>query len=129
MEVAPFNLRLRFEIILRRHFQYWNSSEESSVNMEVATIPASVDWRDGYQAALLEAERSRILQRIADAEIAIILRRRQLFCAGGEPAEWRELDAALDALRDLRCFTGAWRNDGKMLRSILTVLGLASIAK
>ena len=128
MEFAPFNLRLRFGITLRRHFQYWNSSEESSLNMEVATIPASVDWRDGYQAAL-EADRSRILQRIADAEIAIILRRRQLFCAGGERAEWRELDAALDAFRDLRCFTGAWRNDGKMLRSILTVLGLASIAQ
>jgi hypothetical protein len=89
------------------------TSKETSTTSGFATN--NVAWRDRYHAALFEPNRSKILQKIAEAETAIIQRARELFRSSGHSAaERRALDASLDALRALRCSTGIWRTTEKM---------------
>ena len=60
-------------------------------------------WRDLYTAALFEADKSRVPNRIADAEKAIVARARELFSAGTDTIEEDQaLDDALYALRALQ---------------------------
>jgi hypothetical protein len=61
------------------------------------------NWRDLYTAALFETDRSRVPNRIADAEKAIVARARELFSAGADTIEEDQaLDDALYALRALQ---------------------------
>jgi hypothetical protein len=61
------------------------------------------NWRDLYTAALFETDKSRVPNRIADAEKAIVARARELFSAGADTIEEDQaLDDALYALRALQ---------------------------
>jgi len=57
-------------------------------------------WRQLYKAALSEIDQSKLPQRIADAEKAVVLRARELFRAAGDNGEETEaLDDVMYALR------------------------------
>jgi hypothetical protein len=61
------------------------------------------NWRELYTAALFETDRTRLPERIADAEQAIVARARQLFSAGNDTIEEDQaLDDAMYALRALQ---------------------------
>jgi hypothetical protein len=65
--------------------------------------PDLTSWKKSYMAALFEIDKSKLLQRIDDAETAVVLRTRELFQSPGENLqERRALEAALCALRALR---------------------------
>jgi hypothetical protein len=60
-------------------------------------------WHDLYHAALFETDRSKVPDRIAKAEQAILARIRELFMATSDHIEEDQvLDDALYALRALR---------------------------
>jgi len=60
-------------------------------------------WRDLYRAALFEVDKTRLPDRIAQAEEALALRARELFHVGGDNIEEGEaLDDAMYALHALR---------------------------
>jgi len=60
------------------------------------------NWRELYQAALLETDRGRLSQRIAVAERALVARGRELFFEPVvDPAERRAVEHALNALHAL----------------------------
>lgn len=61
------------------------------------------NWRQLYVAALFEADPSKITERIAEAERALVLRARELFQISGDHIEEEEaLDNAMYALQALR---------------------------
>lgn len=60
-------------------------------------------WKDLYVAALLEGNESRIPRLIADAELAIVGRARELFGLAGDHIQEEEaLDDAMYALHALK---------------------------
>jgi hypothetical protein len=65
--------------------------------------PSVWAWRDLYLTALMEADKGKTPARIADAELAILNRARELFKASGDNIQEEEaLDDALYALRALK---------------------------
>ena len=63
---------------------------------------SNTNWRDLYQAALLELDPTKLAQRVAEAEGVIIPRARELFLEGDSNCgESEELNDALHALRAL----------------------------
>lgn len=65
------------------------------------TFYQSQPWYDAYMAALFEADRRRIEERIRTAKQLILARERQLLAARAEPTEQDALNNALHALRAL----------------------------
>ena len=65
------------------------------------------DWRTLYRAAILEADKSVLTQRVSQAEEAVIERRREIFYADGTTEEKEALE---DALYALHAFQSAWRH-------------------
>ena len=67
-------------------------------------LPSQVwAWRDLYLTALMEADKEKTPALIADAEIAILNRARELFKASGDNIQEEEaLDDALYALHALK---------------------------
>jgi hypothetical protein len=60
-------------------------------------------WRQLYRAALSEIDKSKLPERIAEAERAVVLRARELFQAAGDNGEETEaLDDVMYALHALR---------------------------
>jgi len=60
------------------------------------------NWRELYQAALLETDRRRLSERIAVAERALVARGRELFFEQAvDPEERRAVEHALNALHAL----------------------------
>lgn len=60
-------------------------------------------WRELYKAALSEVNKTKLPERIAEAEEAIALKARALFYVAGDSIEeWQALDNAMYALRALR---------------------------
>ena len=60
-------------------------------------------WRQLYRAALSETDKSKLPERIAEAEKAVVLRARELFQAAGDYGEETEaLDDVMYALHALR---------------------------
>lgn len=60
-------------------------------------------WRDLYKAALFEVDKTRIPDRIAQAEEALVVRARELFhMAGDNIEEEQALDDTMYALHALR---------------------------
>lgn len=72
------------------------------MNPEVATCILKT-WKDAYQIALFEADKSKLAERIADAELALLLRTRELFQAKGDHIEEEAaMDDAMYALHALK---------------------------
>jgi hypothetical protein len=72
------------------------------MNDAVAPSPNARVWRELYKAALFEVDKSKMLQRIAEAKRALVLRARELFQAVEDnPEEGQALDDAMYALRAL----------------------------
>lgn len=66
-------------------------------------VRSQLNWHLLYEAALFETDRSKIPQRIVDAEKAILARVRELFVTPTDHIEEHQvLDDALYALRALR---------------------------
>jgi hypothetical protein len=60
-------------------------------------------WKDLYKAALFEVDKTRLQERIAQAEEALVARARELFHIAGDNSEEGEaLDDAMYALHALR---------------------------
>ena len=60
-------------------------------------------WRDLYKAALFEVDKTRLPERMAKAEKAVVLRARELFYAAGDNIEeGQALDDAMYTLHALR---------------------------
>lgn len=76
----------------------------SDTSLPVDTPPTKLrEWRALYTAALFETDQSRIPERIAEAERAIVARARELFAAGSDTIEEDQaLDDALYGLRALQ---------------------------
>lgn len=68
----------------------------------VSASSSSPSWRDLYKAALFEADRTKLPQRIQEARTAVVLRGRELFnCADRHVEEAEALEDALYALQAL----------------------------
>ena len=68
----------------------------------ISKSPASRYWRELYRAALYEIDKSKLPERIAEAEKAVVLRARELFQAAGDNgAETEALDDVMYALHAL----------------------------
>jgi len=66
----------------------------------ICESPDSRDWRELYKAALSEIGQSKLLERIAEAEKALVLRARELFQVAGDNGEETEaLDDVMYALQ------------------------------
>jgi len=77
------------------------------INAATASHPNLACWRKLYQAALFETDRSRLPERIAEAEKAIVTRARELFSTPTDNIEEDQaLDDALYALRALQSCLG-----------------------
>jgi len=67
-----------------------------------------MNWKESYKAAIFETDKTKILERIADAEIALAMRARELFQASGDNTNERQaLDASMSALHTLRIFVAS----------------------
>jgi len=65
------------------------------------------NWQDLYKAAIFETNQTKVAERIAQAEWAIIVRAHALFTQlDGAVQERSALDAALYALRVLKDYPG-----------------------
>lgn len=63
----------------------------------------SIPWKQTYMSALFEIDKKKIVDRIAEAEAAVVLRTRELFQDPRDHQQERKaLEAALYALRALR---------------------------
>ena len=69
----------------------------------ISKSPDSRVWRELYRAALSESDKSKLPERIAEAEKSIVLRARELFQAAGDNGEEKEaLNDVMYALHALR---------------------------
>ena len=69
----------------------------------ISESPDSRYWRQLYRAALSEIDKSKLPERIAEAEKAVVLRARELFqVAGDNGEETGALDDVMYALHALR---------------------------
>jgi len=79
------------------------ASRKKGSDMSVVAHPSNANWRDLYVAALLEMNKDKLPDRIAEAETAIVQRARERFNAAGDNIQEEEnLDDALYALRALK---------------------------
>lgn len=65
-------------------------------------VPIHAEWKTLYRAAILEKDKSRICEKVSEAESAILGRGRDLFYSDATLEEREALDDALYALRALR---------------------------
>ena len=64
--------------------------------------PRHTNWKTLYKTAILETNRSIILQRVSEAEEAVLAREREIFYGGNDLEEKEALEDALYALRAYR---------------------------
>lgn len=72
--------------------------------------PGSRYWRQLYRAALSEIDKSKLPERIAEVEKAVVLRARELFQAAGDNGE--ETEALDDVMYTLHALRGNYQNLG-----------------
>lgn len=72
------------------------------MNTGISKSPDNRYWRQLYRAALSEIDKSKLPERIAEAERAVVLRARELFQTAGDNGEETEaLDHVMYALHAL----------------------------
>ena len=73
------------------------------MSASISKSPDNRYWRQLHRAALSEMDASKLPERIAEAERAVVLRARELFQAAGDKGEETEaLDHVMYALHALR---------------------------
>jgi hypothetical protein len=73
------------------------------MNTGILRSPSEGVWQQCYKAALFELDTNKVSGRIAEAEMALVARARQLFHAPGDNMEEEEaVDDAMYALQALR---------------------------
>jgi hypothetical protein len=65
-------------------------------------LPKGTGWKVLSRAAILEADKTLIPQRLSEAAEAVLARKRELFYVPGDPEEQEALKDALYALRALK---------------------------
>jgi len=60
------------------------------------------DWKALYRAAIFETNRSAVMERVSEAEKAVLARGRELYYGHGTLEEKEDLEDALYALRAFR---------------------------
>ena len=74
-------------------------TDECSMSTGVVTSQITKAWSELYKVALFETDKSKLSERIADAQTALALRARELFQTGHEHLQERQaVDAAIYAL-------------------------------
>ncbi len=68
----------------------------------MATSPISSQWENLYEAAILELDRNKMLERIAEAERAIMVCIEKMSRTGDRSEKVQTLMNALTVMRDLR---------------------------
>jgi hypothetical protein len=76
----------------------------------ISKFPDSRYWRELYRAALYEIDKSKLPERIAEAEKAVVLRARELFQAAGDNGE--ETEALDDVMYALHALGSHYQNLG-----------------
>jgi len=71
------------------------------MSTDVVVPPENNSWRSLYRAALFEPDKTKLCNRIVDAETVLKSRARELFHCGGDPTERQSVDTALYALHAL----------------------------
>lgn len=66
-----------------------------------STTSGNKHWKDLYIAALFESDKSKLPRKIADAQIAIVDRRRKVLATASDTSERQALDTALLSLQAL----------------------------
>jgi hypothetical protein len=80
------------------------------MSTSISKSPDSRFWRELYRAALSESDKSKLPERIAEAEKAIVLRARELFQAAGDNGE--EAEALNDVMYALHALGSNYQNLG-----------------
>ena len=72
--------------------------------MDISFVPSpkAKHWKTLYRAAIFEPNKSTVLERVSEAERAVLARGRELFYADGTQEEKEDLEDALYALRAFR---------------------------
>jgi hypothetical protein len=80
------------------------------MSTDISKSPGSGYWRQLYSAALSEIDKSKVPERIAEAEKAVVLRARELFQAAGDNGE--ETEAPVEVMYALHAFRSNYQNLG-----------------
>jgi len=70
--------------------------------MTFAPCRKPVDWKALYRAAIFETNSNAVMERVSEAERAVLARGRELFYGHGTLEEKEDLEDALYALRAFR---------------------------
>ena|ERR1700730_7273508 len=85
--------------------------DRKGVEAREVQMTLEFSWHESYRAALLETDWAQILQRIQEAEFAMLERKRVLSLNhGGTPEERHALAAALSGLIALRRDVDEWQD-------------------
>jgi len=76
----------------------------------ISKSPDNRHWRQLYGAVLSEIDKSKLLERIAEAEKSVVLRARELFQAAGDNGE--ETEALDDVMYTLHALRSNYQNLG-----------------
>ena len=76
------------------------------MNPRTSPDPDGRRWQQCYRAAILETGHGRLPQRVAEAELAIVVRARELF--GASVDHFDEQEALDDALYALHALKTSW---------------------
>jgi hypothetical protein len=88
------------------------------MNTGICRAPDSRHWRELYKAALSEIGKSKLQERIAKAEKAVVLRARELFQATGDNGEETEaLEDVMYALHALGSSCQMWQGSSRSLKT------------
>ena len=81
-----------------------SDDENASEKFDSFPIPSARAylWRDLYRQAIFESDRTRIPERIREAEMALMHRERELYRTSGSAGERETVITALDCLEALR---------------------------
>ncbi|MGA8500020.1 MAG: hypothetical protein WB683_00590 [Candidatus Sulfotelmatobacter sp.] len=99
-----------FLVLKPQHFASMRKRGDALLSTGISKSPDSRYWRQLYRAALSEIDKSKLPERIAEVEKAVVLRARELFQAAGDNGE--ETEALDDVMYTLHALRGNYQNLG-----------------